>query len=174
MDKILTSQGPNTRKAGSRRPAVLLLGARLNSDGTPGPALSRRTALAAELAQELDAWLIFSGGPQGASPTEAEAAAQIALEMGVKEHRLLLEPKARTTFENIRFARDILKARNCATTYLVTDPYHMPRARLIAWSFGLSLIPAPTAHRARPGQIAREALALVAALLPALARRRAL
>ena len=38
------------------------------------------------------------------------------------EHRLVLEPMARDTVENIRYAREILKAQGYGTAYLVTDP----------------------------------------------------
>lgn len=54
-----------------------------------------------------------------------------------------LEERSRTTWENARFSAEILQPEGIATVVLVTDAWHMRRAR---WSFeqaGFQVIPAP-------------------------------
>lgn len=55
-----------------------------------------------------------------------------------------VEARSRTTYENAVYSRALLEADGVVTVYLVTQAWHMPRAR---WSFaqaGVRAIPAPT------------------------------
>jgi uncharacterized SAM-binding protein YcdF (DUF218 family) len=55
-----------------------------------------------------------------------------------------LEEKSKTTFENAKFSKKILKENSIENILLVTHAYHMPRAMWCFEDVGLKPIPAPT------------------------------
>jgi uncharacterized SAM-binding protein YcdF (DUF218 family) len=118
-----------------RRPAeaIVVLGAQLSSDGSPTASLTRRVALGVELyfagAAPL---LLVSGGGERRRP-EADAMAEAALAAGVPAAALLVERHSANTIENAFFSRRMLQARGLEAVLLVSDGYHLPRAR---WLFG--------------------------------------
>lgn len=115
---------------------LVILGARVN--GTePSPALQMRSEVAAEyLLSNPDTIAIASGGMgEGENMTEAECIAGILKEAGVPEERILLEDKATSTAENMRFSYAMMDSPY-ATVGVVTNGYHMYRAQLIARSNG--------------------------------------
>ncbi|WP_405973587.1 YdcF family protein [Streptomyces sp. NBC_00988] len=61
---------------------------------------------------------------------EAEHYRDRAMELGVPEHVILVEPNARNTGENIRFSRALLEARHesVSSVLLVSKPYEERRA----------------------------------------------
>lgn len=71
---------------------------------------------------------------------EAEIVKKILLGSGVKAEDIVLETKARTTFES---AINVEKLIGQEQFYLVTSGYHLPRAMLVFEKFGLRPIPAP-------------------------------
>lgn len=117
---------------GGKEPAIVLLGAMLLADGAPGPALIRRADHAARLWAE--GWagaILASGGPEGAARTEAAAMRARLRDLGVPDHAILLEPRARDTFENALYSIPILRAHGLGTALLVSDRYHLPRALML-------------------------------------------
>jgi uncharacterized SAM-binding protein YcdF (DUF218 family) len=60
--------------------------------------------------------------------TEAQIAQAVYLALGVPQARLELEPRARNTTENARFAFDLARPQPDETWLLVTSASHMPRA----------------------------------------------
>jgi uncharacterized SAM-binding protein YcdF (DUF218 family) len=59
-----------------------------------------------------------------------------ALSIGAPPERLIVEPRARTTFENLRFGFAVARDRNLRTLALATDAYHLERARRLAAFLG--------------------------------------
>lgn len=121
------------------RPAeeiILVLGAKLRPDGTPTPALERRARFAARLAIERGARLICSGGAVGAPIAEATVMAGIAEDVGLSQHRIVVEDQARNTWENVALAIPLIPAG--AGLIVVTDPSHGLRARMVARRQGLT------------------------------------
>ncbi|MFH7337831.1 YdcF family protein [Streptomyces sp. KHY 26] len=61
---------------------------------------------------------------------EAEHYRERAIELGVPEHAILVEPNARNTGENIRFSRALLEERHVpvSSVLLVSKPYEERRA----------------------------------------------
>lgn len=80
--------------------------------------------------------------------------------------RVLIEPRATSTFENVRFSRDLMGSDMPARVILVTDAVHMARARLLwrhftgTWpDFALARAPGEAFSRARAKYHLREAAA---------------
>ena len=89
--------------------------------------------------------LIFTGG-QGnpGEPTESSAARDYALQSGVPLQDILIEEKSHTTYENIRYAKQVADSQGIKSVLIVSDPLHMKRAVLMAQDVGLTAEPSPT------------------------------
>lgn len=88
--------------------------------------------------------LILSGGvdiEDGAS--EAGVMREIALRFGADADALLLEKKATSTAENLEFSRKLMAHEGLQSAIIVSDPYHLPRASLIARQLGLEFTVSP-------------------------------
>jgi uncharacterized SAM-binding protein YcdF (DUF218 family) len=130
--------------------AVIVLGARVNYNNHLNPCLVARVEHGAKLVRDgLAKFLIVSGGndvEDGAS--EANAMRDMALNAGISSEQIILEPKATSTFENLKFAKIILEQRKLKSVIVVTEPYHMPRAALIARKLGLEFSSSPAPESA--------------------------
>ncbi len=149
----------------ARLPLALTLGAAVRPDGTASAALDRRARLAAELyLQGRVGGILCSGGVVANPPSEASLIAAICREQGVPEAALTIEDRSTSTAENMRCARPILDRMGSPPVILVTDAWHLPRARLAARRLGLRLAGSAAPDRRGPKRlrrIAREALALI-------------
>ncbi len=56
----------------------------------------------------------------------------LAISLGVPAEAILLEDKARNTYENIAFSKRILEKKGWHTIMLISSPYHMRRVSLVA------------------------------------------
>lgn len=154
------------------RPRVaLVLGAAVWAGGQPSPTLARRARHAAGLyrADRVDV-IIGCGGLGDHPPTEASVIAALCQGEGVPEAALIEEGTSTSTRENLTSALPLIAQLQPRAVILVTDPYHAPRARLIARQLGLSVCSdCPPLRAIGPRQwlrnIPREALALLATLL---------
>ena len=89
--------------------------------------------------------LIFTGG-QGnpGEPTESSAARDYALQNGVPAQDILIEEKSHTTYENIKYAKQVADTHNIKRVLIVSDPLHMKRAMAMASDLDLAADPSPT------------------------------
>lgn len=92
--------------------------------------------------------LTTGGSPQGAPHGEAVHMKRV-LDSEFQVPVAWVEERSRTTFENARFTRDILRAAGIQRIYLVTHAWHMPRARIAFQDAGFIVIPAPTGYATR-------------------------
>ncbi|MCA9608624.1 MAG: YdcF family protein [Myxococcales bacterium] len=121
---------------GRRRPpeghafdAIVVLGCRVFEDGRPSASLAGRARHAAALFHEgVAPQIVLTGGPGTAPISEARAAADVALSLGVPSHALILEERSTTTEENAREAAALVDARR---VLVVTDAYHVFRAERV-------------------------------------------
>lgn len=127
---------------------VILGGGREKPDNAwqftqPSAQAMQRARYAVRLSNASQLPLLATGGAPFARPhSEAELFARALKEDFSSEIRWL-ENQSRTTWENAVYSSEILQAEGLNRVVLVTDAWHMPRAR---WSFeqvGLKVISAP-------------------------------
>ncbi|MDQ6692850.1 MAG: YdcF family protein [Chloroflexota bacterium] len=87
--------------------------------------------------------IIPTGGSSGEEPVEADMLAQLLQADGVPLSAIFPENKALDTIQNIENSRAIMSAHSWHTAILVTEPYHIKRATLIARDAGLTVFPSP-------------------------------
>lgn len=135
------------RRSEGRFDAIVVAGCRVEPDGRPSLALQRRTRAAVSLWRQGAApRLVFTGGVGTFPPSEARAAGDYALSLGVPADALVLEERSTSTEENARFAADLLGSS--ARVIVVTDTYHIFRAervfgRFFAEASGTGSVAAP-------------------------------
>jgi len=123
----------------------VVLGARVRPDGRASAALERRMRVAVSLYQAgLAPLLVLSGGGRQAVP-EAEVMRDLALAAGVPESALMLESRSLTTLENATETARLLAPGGRVAIALVTDGYHVLRARLLFGIAGLNVVAVHTA-----------------------------
>lgn len=120
---------------------IIVLGAALDADGRPGPAMLRRTKAAASLAREGVHYLLSGGCPGDAQCSEAGAMRSLLEGEGVRSEQIMLEDSSRNTFENVINCTRLLRGYAHDVTRLVvcSDDIHLPRARLLFRVAGLSV-----------------------------------
>jgi uncharacterized SAM-binding protein YcdF (DUF218 family) len=74
--------------------------------------------------------LIFSGAAWDGSPSNAEAMRKMAIEEGVPQSAILVEPAGEDTYGNAVGTRELMVTRGLHSAILVTSPYHLQRAVL--------------------------------------------
>lgn len=123
---------------------LVVLGARVNPGGEPSFSLLLRLESAlAFLESHPQATAILSGG-QGKDEdmTEAQAMYQWLVAHGVDPQRLVLEPRATNTRENLAFSFDLIRERGygpSGCTAVVSSSYHLYRAKIIARQLGVEV-----------------------------------
>ncbi len=125
----LTRRGRRAQAEG-RYDAIVVPGCAVRADGRPSPALERRIQGAVEAWRAGRAPLVVLTGGRGASGhVEAEVAAARCRELGVPDGALAVEGRSFTTRENASFAAHHIPLGRGARVLVVTDAYHVPRAR---------------------------------------------
>lgn len=130
---------------------LIILGSRVDGD-TPRADLRARIDAAAEYLKKYPSCMaIGTGGNFRTEQTvsEAQAIKNGLVADGIEPSRVLLEDKARTTYENFLNCKKIIEenAPENASVGILSNTYHLFRAGLIARDSGLekfSLIPAPS------------------------------
>jgi uncharacterized SAM-binding protein YcdF (DUF218 family) len=87
--------------------------------------------------------LILSGGMGRYPPEEAEVMRSVAAGAGVPEESLLLDSESRSTIESIRRAHSVMRDNGWTTAIVVSDPFHIFRALLMARDEGLTAFGSP-------------------------------
>lgn len=119
-------KNPPTHKAD----AALILGNRAFLHGMPNPCLIGRVDEGVTLSQQgLVSTLVMSGGLDVEDGLiEAESMKILALNKGFKGE-ILLESRSRSTLENLKFSRPILKSSGIKSIIITSEPYHMWRVK---------------------------------------------
>ena len=124
------------------RDYLIVLGAAVYKDQPSLTLVRRLEGTLAYLNMYPDSVAIVSGGMgKGETITEAQAMHDWLLAHGVSEERIIMEPKATSTLENLRFSFDIIRARGDepqGKVAIVSSAYHLYRAKLMARSLGVT------------------------------------
>lgn len=125
--------------------AAVVLGAAVYGN-RPSPVLRERINHAINLYQQgYVQWVIFTGGQgQVNEPPEAEVARQYAIAKGLPADVILLETTSTNTWENLANAQMAANAKNLHSFIIVSTPFHMKRAMLIAGDLGMEAYTSPT------------------------------
>jgi uncharacterized SAM-binding protein YcdF (DUF218 family) len=161
------TSGPETR-------AILILGAAVWPGGRASPTLARRTAEGARLWHEGRGTVVVPCGGIGRHPpSEALVMRRLLIEQGVPNDRIHPEDRSTSTAQNIAYAARILETLAIGSVVIVSDAYHLPRARLLARRLGLKVeTSAPPSKGARPTTQIKGALREIPAYLAAWLRIR--
>jgi uncharacterized SAM-binding protein YcdF (DUF218 family) len=124
---------------------IIVLGAALTDDGQPNKALRRRSEHAALLWQAGYAGSIICTGGVGRNLTrsEADGCRDVLTRAGVPDRAIVLENTSHSTEENARNAQSIMRAHGWRTAILVSDSYHVFRARYIFSRLGIDVVLSP-------------------------------
>jgi len=88
--------------------------------------------------------IIFTGGlASKLHPTIAECMARYAEHLGWDKSRIIVEPKARTTYENAIYTYQIMQQNHWHSVLLVTSPTHIRRSVQTMWAYPVHVYPAP-------------------------------
>ena len=123
------------------RDYLIVLGAAVYKD-QPSLTLVRRLEGALDYLETYpDSVAIVSGGMgPGETVTEAQAMYDWLTAAGVDPARVLTEPKASSTEENLKFSFDIIRARGdepAGKVAIVSSAYHLYRAKCLAAKLGV-------------------------------------
>lgn len=129
--------------------AALVLGTRLDGE-EPSYALRERINHAVWLYEnEFVETLVFTGGlTEGGLISEAEASKVYALTLGVPERDIVIEDQSLVTRENMEYVKELMASWGLNDFLLVSDPFHMKRALMMADVFDLQVEASPTPQSA--------------------------
>lgn len=124
--------------------ALVILGAAMDENGVPGPAMIRRVAHGAKLAKARpDLPVIVAGGALTSPVTEASVMRALLHDHGIADGRILCEDRSLNTLENLENTKAIMAAHGIETIQLVTDSFHIPRALMTCRCLGIPAEPHP-------------------------------
>jgi len=101
------------------------------------------------LLKKMDVPIIVTGGKSLGrnGPPEAQIMAKVLENMGVDFEKIIVEPRAKNTYENSFYTNEICKKRNWKNLILVTSAVHMERAMRCFKIFDVKVVPCPTDYR---------------------------
>lgn len=105
--------------------------------------------------------LVFSGAQGRAVPTPSARRRALALACEVPGPAILTDEGATTTRDEAERVAGLLRPRGVRSILLVTDPYHMVRARHLFERAGFAVRPAPANDVADPAEAPGARLALM-------------
>jgi uncharacterized SAM-binding protein YcdF (DUF218 family) len=125
--------------------AIVVLGARVNADGSPGSDLTSRTYHAVDL------WLagyaphiICTGGFKNERLSAAAVCRRFAIELGVPADRVYLADGSSNTIEDASATAQVMADQGWRKAILVSHPLHLFRARWLFRRAGLDVVTSPT------------------------------
>ena len=130
----------NTGRSADRQPvgAIVVLGA-AQYDGRPSPQLQARLDHALELWNlDLASYIVVTGGKQeGDRFTEAAASRKFFESSGVASDLIFEENSGTTTYASLFAVSQVVRDLEIDRVLIVSDPFHLLRAKLIASEVGL-------------------------------------
>ena len=130
------------------RPAdvIIVLGA-AEYNGRPSPVLKSRLDHAADLYAKRLAPLLMTTGGAGGDPqfTEGTVGRAYLIDRGIPAERVIVESEGSTTLYSIVAAAEIMRSMGLHSCILVSDGYHIFRAKKMMQSEGIAVFGSPRA-----------------------------
>lgn len=134
------------------RPAdiIVVLGA-AEYNGRPSPVLRARLDHAYDLFRRGLAPFILTSGGAGGDPqfTEGEVGRDYLVRRGIPAEAIVVESEGDSTVETILTVSEIMRRMNLHSAILVSDGYHIFRAKRILENEGMKVYGAPRPHAPR-------------------------
>ena len=128
---------------------IIVLGCRIHGDAEGGLSycLRARADHAAGLYnRRLAPHVMATGGATEDGLTESSVIRRVLRQGGVPEDAIVEESASHNTIQNIANSQAIMQAKGWRTAILVTEPYHINRASLIARDAGVLVYPSPAVN----------------------------
>jgi vancomycin permeability regulator SanA len=124
-----------------RADVALVLGNKVELDGTPSPRLRARLDKTLELYRAGDfPFVIASGGVGMEGHDEAVVMRDYLVAGGIPGDRVIVDSKGTTTFASARNTLRIARAHDFKSVLVVSQYFHVPRARLALRGFGVKVV----------------------------------
>ena len=144
---------------------MVVLGAKVNYNGPSVSLWDRIHAAYDYMTAHPDVIAIVSGGQGKDEPmTEAACMYDNLVQMGIDPHRIWMEDRATSTWDNMRFTLDLIEEKTGTrpdTLGVLSSEYHLFRASLFAKACDVDFVGIP-AHTSRPSQMVNHFLREVA------------
>jgi vancomycin permeability regulator SanA len=120
------------------RSVAIVFGAGLRRDGRPSVVLADRVVVAARLyREEIVSAILVSGTVRPPSYNEPEAMRVLAIELGVADEDILLDPRGSRTYDTCLHAKQDF---GLDRVILVSQRFHLPRALTICDALGIDAV----------------------------------
>lgn len=117
--------------------AIVVLGAAVWPNERPSPALASRVEGAVDLYKAGYApVLVFTGGVGTYPPSEGRVAGRYAMQLGVPSEAIRFEEQSTSTWANAEGAWEISKQDDIKQVIVVSDAFHLARAKRIFTGVG--------------------------------------
>ncbi len=117
-----------------------------------GSASDRITELVTLSRKYLDAKLVYTGGAANLvydKVYSGNIVPKLLIDLGVRPDRILSENRARNTYENAVFSKELAVPKPGENWILITSAFHMPRSVGVFRKQGWEVIPWPVDYRTR-------------------------
>lgn len=133
---------------------ILVLGCKVQSDGTPSAMLEDRLRRSVELYHAGTAPKLLMSGDHGTMTyNEVQSMKQYAIDYNIASGNIFMDHAGFSTYESLIRAKEIFGAKKII---IVTQRYHLYRALYIAEKLGLEAYGVSADYRNYAGQIVRE------------------
>jgi uncharacterized SAM-binding protein YcdF (DUF218 family)/glycosyltransferase involved in cell wall biosynthesis len=125
--------------------AIAVFGGGVGEAGRPGESTVERARFGANLyLGGFAPYVVFSSGYAYKS-NDAEDMKLIAVSMGLRNESIILEQKANSAYENVRYVAQIAREKGWRSLLVVSSPYNMRRVQLVfdKWGNGLRVTYTP-------------------------------
>ncbi len=124
---------------------IVVLGAQVNQDGTPGSDLTSRTYHAADLWKAgLAPYMICTGGFQNEPLSAAAVCKRFAANLDVPAERILIADGSSNTMEDAQVTAKVMAQQGWHSAVLVSHPLHLFRASWLFRRAGIDAVTSPT------------------------------
>ena len=133
---------------------ILILGCKVNNDGSPSLMLNERLEKGIELYhQNASPKLLMSGDHGRINYNEVRTMKDYAVSSGIPSENVFMDHAGFSTYESMYRAQSIFDVDKMV---IVTQDYHLPRAVFIARSLGIDARGVAAASLSHPGQTMRD------------------